>query len=78
MEYKVYNDFVICPVPDVSELDMEEIEAIVSHTHNTWQSNRPEEEIREDTIQGKRAELVVERLLAENTGVRYVSYDENG
>lgn len=75
MEYKVYDDVVVCPLPDRCELDMREIENIVSHTHNTWEHNRPISEIRENTIQGKRAELVIERLLEEYSTIRYISYD---
>lgn len=75
MEYKVYDDVVVCPLPDRCELDMEEIENIVTHTHNTWEHNRPISVIRENTIQGKRAELVIERLLEEHSTIRYISYD---
>ena len=75
MEYKVYDDVVVCPVPEESELDMIEINNIVEHTHNTWQHDRPISEIRENTIQGKRAEIVIEYILAENSESRYLSYD---
>ena len=37
MEIKRFSDFIICPIPAVSELDQAEIEQIVTHTHNTWQ-----------------------------------------
>ena len=35
MEIKRFSDFIICPIPAVSELDQAEIEQIVTHTHNT-------------------------------------------
>lgn len=76
MEYKKYKNVVICAVPGNDELDMEEIENIVRHTHNTWQHDRPVSEIRENTIQGKRAELAIEHILEENSAVRYLSYDK--
>lgn len=76
MEYRKVNDFVICPVPSRSELDMNEIHEIVINTHNTWQPDRPISEIQENTIQGKLAELVIENLLAENSMLRYISYDK--
>lgn len=76
MEYKKYGDTLICAVPKKEELDMEEIERIVVHTHNTWQHGRPISEIRENTVQGKRAEMVIERILAENSTARYLSYDK--
>lgn len=75
MRFKKIEDFIICPVPDDDELDMEQVRKIVKHTHNTWQSGRPESEIWDNTIQGKRAELVIEKLLAENSGVRFMAYD---
>ena len=75
MEYKVYDDVVVCPLPDRCELDMQEIENIVTHTHNTWEHNRPISVIRKNTIQGKRAELVIERLLKDHSTIRYISYD---
>ena len=59
MKYKKYGDMVICAIPENDELDMEEIDNIVEHTHNTWQHDRPISEIRENTIQGKRAEIVI-------------------
>lgn len=75
MEYKVYDNVVICPIPEENELDMAEIENIVAHTHNTWQHDRPVSEIRQNTIQGKRAEIVIERILKEKSEWRYLSYD---
>lgn len=76
MEYQRINNFVICPMPDEAELDMNEINKIVSHTHNTWQHDRPVSEIRENTIQGKRAEIVIKKLLAENSASRFMAYDK--
>lgn len=76
MKYKRYGDVVICAIPENDELNMVEIENIVEHTHNTWQHDRPISEIRENTIQGKRAEIVIEQILAENSDVRYLSYDK--
>lgn len=75
MEYRRYNDFIICKTPDDAELDLAQIELIVEATHNTWQPDRPKSEIRANTIQGKKAELVIERLLAENCNARFISYD---
>lgn len=76
MDFKRVSDFIICPVPREEELDMEQVDRIVEHTHNTWQHGRPLPEIYDNTIQGKRAELVIERLLAENSRARYISYDD--
>lgn len=76
MEYRKYGDVVICAIPGNDELDMKEIEYIVEHTHNTWQHDRPISEIKENTMQGKRAEIVIEHILAENSVVRYLSYDK--
>lgn len=75
MKYKQYDDFVICPIPEDAWLDMEQINKIVEYTHNTWQADRPKSEIRENTIQGKRAELVIEQLLKENSCARFIAYD---
>ena len=75
MIYKKVNDFIICPLPTYDEIDMEQVELIVENTHNTWQSDRKKDEIRENTIQGKRAEIVMERLLAENCNARFMAYD---
>ena len=33
MDYKVYDDVVVCPIPEDSELDFAEINNIVEHTH---------------------------------------------
>lgn len=75
MKYQRYDDMVICAAPDETELDQNEIENIVRHTHNTWQHGREEEEIRKNTIQGKKAELVIERLLSAYSSFRYLPYD---
>lgn len=75
MEFKEFNNVLVCPVPYDEDLDMEEIERIVVHTHNTWQHDRPIEEIRANTIQGKKAEWVIEKILEENCESRYISYD---
>lgn len=75
MNEKKCGEMMIYPVPDPSELDMGEIENIVRHTHNTWQHDRPLWEIRKNTVQGKSAELVIERFMAENSSLRYRSYD---
>ncbi|MGO5022498.1 hypothetical protein ACTQ4E_05305 [Lawsonibacter sp. LCP25S3_G6] len=75
MKYQKYGDMVICAAPDEGELDWTEIENIVRHTHNTWQHDRKEEETRKNTIQGKKAELVMERLLSAYSSFRYLSYD---
>ena len=76
METKRYNEFIICPIPAESELDQIEIEQIVTHTHNTWQHDRPIQEIRENTIQGKRAEIVIENVLRDNSTSRFLAYDK--
>ena len=76
MEYRKYGDVVVCAVPGKDELDMEEIENIVGHTHNTWQHDRTVSETRKNTIQGKRAEIVIEHILTENSAARYLSYDK--
>ena len=74
MEIKRFSDFIICPIPAESELDQAEIEQIVTHTHNTWQHDRPIQEIRENTIQGKRAEIVIENILRDNSTSRFLAY----
>lgn len=76
MKIKQIDDFIICPIPAESELDQAEIERIVTHTHNTWQHNRSIQEIRKNTIQGKRAELIIENILRENSTFRFLSYDK--
>lgn len=76
MIFKKYENVIICPIPENSELDRTQIERIVTHTHNTWQHDRPVAEIRANTIQGKKAEIVIEKLLAENSAARYLSYDK--
>ena len=76
MEIKRFSDFIICPIPAESELDQAEIEQIVTHTHNTWQHDRPIQEIRENTIQGKRAEIVIENILRDNSTSRFLAYDK--
>lgn len=76
MNYKRIGDFVICELTDVDEINMEQVELIVQNTHNTWQPDRSIKEIRDNTIQGKKAELVIEKILAENSRARYTSYDE--
>lgn len=73
---RLVDDFIIFPVPEDSALDNNEIEQIVTHTHNTWQQNRPIEEIRANTKQGKKAEIVVEKFLEDNSRSRYLSYDK--
>lgn len=76
IKVRIINGFVVCEFPGIEELKLEQIDQIVSHTHNTWQPNRPIEEIRKNTIQGKCAEFVVEKYLKENSGYRYESYDD--
>lgn len=72
---RLVDGFVIYDLPHSDELNMDEINAIVGNTHNTWQKNRHIEELRQNTIQGKRAEYVIERFLRENSRYRYKSYD---
>lgn len=50
MEIKRFDDFIICPIPAESELDQVEIEKIVAHTRNTWQHDRQNGEMRENTF----------------------------
>lgn len=69
-------DFMIFDIPDSSQIDTEMVERIATHTHNTWQPGRPLNEIRNNTLQGKRAEYVIEKYLAENSLSRYLSYDD--
>ena len=74
-DMREFNGFVICNLPPIDVLNMEEIDKIVEHTHNTWQKNRSIDELRKNTIQGKRAEYVVENLLHNKSQYRYKSYD---
>lgn len=76
MEIRKIGDFIICPIPADSELDPVEIEKITSHTHNTWQHDRFDPEKRENTIQGKKAELVIEKVLKDNSTFRFLAYDK--
>lgn len=76
MEIKRFDDFIICPIPAESELDQVEIEKIVAHTRNTWQHDRQNGEMRENTIQGKRAEIVIENILNDNSTSRFLAYDK--
>lgn len=76
MKIKKISDFIICHIPAESELDKDEIEQIVNHTHNTWQHDRPIQEIRKNTIQGKRAEIVIENILRDNSTFRFLAYDK--
>lgn len=75
MDVKRFGDMLVCPVPDPSELDGDEVEHIVRHTHNTWEHGRPLSEIRNNTVQGKSAEFVLQRLMEEYSRLRYRSYD---
>lgn len=72
---RLVDGFVIYNLPHSDELDMDEINVIVENTHNTWQKDRPIMELRQNTIQGKMAEYVIERFLRENSRYRYNSYD---
>lgn len=49
----------------------------ISHnTKNTWQRNRPFEEILDNTVQGKVVEEMFENYIdAQDTGIKYTSYD---
>ncbi len=50
---------------------------IAKHTHNTWQKNRPYEEILENTVQGKIIEEMFEEFVRySNKGISYISYDD--
>lgn len=49
---------------------------IADHTQNTWQKNRPFEEILDNTVQGKVVEEMFENYIeAQNSGIKYMSYD---
>lgn len=72
---KQIEDFLIFDIPHDNEIDMEMVEKISVHTHNTWQPGRSLDEIRINTLQGKKAEFVIETYLANNSDVRYLSYD---
>lgn len=69
------NGFLICDIPADEQLDMRLIDRIVEHTKNTWEHERPPEEKRRNTIQGKKAELVVEHILQIYSNYAYISYD---
>jgi len=72
---KLVDDFIIFDMPNDNEIDMDQINAIVGHTHNTWQANRGVAETKANTIQGKKAEYVIENYLKNNGVTRYLSYD---
>lgn len=76
MESIMIDGAVISKVPADGELDQTEIEQIVSHTVNTWQKDRKAAEIRRDTMQGKKAELVLENFLQDHSKLTYLSYDK--
>jgi len=72
---KFVDDFIIFDIPSDNEIDMNQVDVIVGHTHNTWQANRGVAETRANTIQGKKAEYVIEKYLESNSTSRYISYD---
>lgn len=76
MNFLDIDGAIISQIPGDEEIDRNLIDLMVHNTRNTWQAGRREEEKRRDTIQGKKAELVFERYIAEHTGHRYLSYDE--
>lgn len=76
MDFLEIDGAIISQIPGDEEIDMDLIDLIVHNTRNTWQAGRRDEEKRRDTIQGKKAELVFERYIAEHTGHRYLSYDD--
>lgn len=76
MDFLEIDGAVISQIPGDEEIDMDLIDLIVHNTRNTWQAGRGEGEKRRDTIQGKKAELVFERYVAEHTGHKYLSYDD--
>lgn len=76
MDFLNVDGTIICRVPSDNILDSNEVEQIVKHTINTWQKGRKPAEIRKDTIQGKKAEYVLEKYLHEHSMSRYVSYDK--
>lgn len=65
----------VCKMPCDNEFDMGEIVKIAEHTKNTWQTNRTLDEICKDTLQGKRAELILENIIDEKSNVKFISYD---
>lgn len=75
MIYKNVSGAIVCDVPDDTLLDMDEIELLVENTANTWQVTRKKDEIRKDTIQGKKAEIVLEKFLETNSECRFIAYD---
>ena len=75
------NDNTIIVFKKLSELEyaFQNIAAIniAKHTHNTWQKNRPYEEILSNTVQGKIIEEMVEDFIhSSNKGISYISYDD--
>lgn len=73
---RMVNDFLIFEMPTNDMIDLDQVEQISLYTHNTWEPDRPLEEIRKNTLQGKKAEYVIECYLAENSSYRYKSYDD--
>ncbi len=75
MPYININGMLVCRIPADDVLNVENIDNIVHHTANTMR-NRTIEQIRCDTIQGKKAEYALENYLRNNSSIKYVSYDE--
>lgn len=76
MNLKNVKGTIVCPFPSDDAVDMRMIDKLTRFTANdTWEKNRNDDEKKRNTIQGKKAEYVVEELLRENTSVRYLSYD---
>lgn len=73
---EVVNGAGIWEIPPDEVLDHAQIDRLVEHTANTWQTGRKREETLRDTVQGKKAEYAFACFLKACTRVRYLSYDD--
>lgn len=73
----IRDTIVFCEVDfdRIRERVYKNLNNIVSHTINTWQLHREEEEKYQDTYQGKIAEYFVEYFLNEQLKLKYIPYD---
>lgn len=55
---------------------LEQIKIIAEHTKNTWQSNRPLDDIIKDTTIGKIAEYTLKEHISKHSGYAILDYDD--
>ncbi len=65
IDYRAVDGTIICTIPPKACLDLDEIKRIAKYTVNTWQQDRDGKETLDNTVQGKIAEYVLEKMLCE-------------